>query len=85
MYLELKWIQRKSEKRISHISSTIFEAKSFYAHIEKEKLVLVFALKKLHHYFHGNCFTPCYDHKPLLELFAEDKHIPSLTGVSEQR
>ena len=44
-----------------------------YAHIEKEGLALVFAVKRYHQFLYGLKFKMVTDHKPLLGLFGQDK------------
>lgn len=73
------------EKPVCYVSRTLSEAEQNHAHIEKEGLALVFAVKKLHQYLYGNNFTLFTDHKPLLGLFAENKPIPSLAAARIQR
>ena len=74
-----------SERPVCYISRTLSEAERNYAHIEKEGLAIVFAVKRLHQYLFGNKFTIFTDHKPLLGLFAEYKPIPALAAARIQR
>ena len=74
-----------SERPVCYLSQMLSDAERYYAHIEKEGLVLVFAVKKLHQYLYGNSFRIFTDHKPLLGLFAEHKPIPSLAAARVQR
>ena len=64
------------EKPVSFSSRTLSSAERNYAHIEKEGLSLVFAVKKFHQYLFGYRFTIFTDHKPLLGLFGEEKGLP---------
>ena len=66
-----------TERPVSFVSRTLSAAERNYAHIEKEGLALVFAVKKFHEYLYGHQFTLVTDHKPLLGLFAEHKGLPS--------
>ena len=74
-----------SEKPVCYISRTLAPAEKNYAHIEKEGLALVFAVRKLHQYLYGMQFELVTDHKPLLVLFGENKPTPSLAAARVQR
>jgi transposase InsO family protein len=65
------------ERPVSFCSRTLTAAERNYAHIEKEGLALVFAVKKFHQYLCGIRFVLKTDHKPLLGLFAENKGLPT--------
>ena len=60
-----------SERPVSYASRTLSVAERNYAHIEKEGLALVYAVKKYHQYLFGHKFVLYTDHKPLLGLFSE--------------
>ena len=66
-------MQDGTERPVCYASRTLAAAERNYGHIEKEGLVLVFAVKKFHHYLYGHRFHMVTDHKPLLGLFGEDK------------
>ena len=53
------------EKPIVFVSRTLTEAERRYAQIEREGLVCVFGVTKLHVYLYGHYFTLITDHKPL--------------------
>ncbi|XP_057298423.1 uncharacterized protein K02A2.6-like [Hydractinia symbiolongicarpus] len=74
-----------SEKPVCYISRTLSPAERNYAHIEKEGLAIVFAVKKLHQYLYGQSFRIITDHKPLLGLFGQNKPIPPLAAARVQR
>ena len=74
-----------SEKPVCHISLTLSPAERNYAHIKKEGLAIVFAVKKLHQYLYGQSFSIITDHKPLLGLFGQNKPIPPLAAAHVQR
>ena len=74
-----------TEKPVCFISRTLSAAERNYAHIQKEGLAIVFAVKKLHQYLYGQSFTIITDHKPLLGLFGQNKPIPPLAAARVQR
>ena len=73
-----------SEKPITFASRTLSKAERSYAQIEKEALVIVYAVKKFHQYLFGRHFLLYADHKPLLELLSEQKGIPSMAAARIQ-
>ena len=73
-----------SERPVCYLLRTLSDTERNCAHIEKEGLALVFAIKKLHQCLYGNSFRIFTDHKPLLGLFAEHKPIPSLDAAMVQ-
>ena len=66
-----------TEKPVSYASRTLSVAERNYAHIEKEGLALVFAVKKFHQFLFGHRFLLYTDHKPILGLFAENRELPT--------
>ena len=72
-----------SEKPITFASRTLSKAEHNYAQIEKEALVIVYAVK-FHQYLFGRHFLLYADHKPLLELLSEQKGIPSMAAACIQ-
>ena len=60
-------------------------SKKNYAHIEKEGLTVIFAVKKLRQYLYGHIFKIITDHKPLLGSFGQIKVTPSMTAARIQR
>ena len=66
-----------TEHPVAFCSRSLTKAERNYAHIEKEGLSLVFAIKKFHQYLYGLKFELVTDHKPLLGLFSETKALPS--------
>ena len=73
-----------SEKPITFASRTLSKAEHNYAQIEKEALVIVYAVEKFHQYLFGRHFLLYADHKPLLELLSEQKGIPSMAAACIQ-
>ena len=69
-----------SERPVAFASHTLSPAETRYSQIEKEGLVCVFGVKRLHHYLVGRRLLLCTDHKPLMSLFHEQKAIPNCTS-----
>ena len=65
-----------SERPVTFSSRTLSVAERNYAHIEKEGLALVYAVKKFHQFLFGKKFVMYTDHKPLLGLFSERCELP---------
>ena len=68
----------KSERPITFTLWTLTNTEINYSQIEKEELVIIFAVKTFHQYIYGQTATTQTDHKPLLGLLAECKYIPSM-------
>ena len=64
------------ERPVSYASRTLSVAERNYAHVEKEGLALVFAVRKFHQFLYGIKFALFTDHKPLLGLFSEKAELP---------
>lgn len=74
-----------AEKPVPYASRTLSKAESGYAHIEKEALAVVFAIKKFHKYLYGREFVIYSDHLPLASLFGHTKQVSSLAAARMQR
>ena len=57
-----------SERPIAYALRTLSAAERNYAQLEKEGLVVVFAIRKFHQYLYGHRVTIFTNHKPLLGL-----------------
>ena len=68
----------KSERPITFTSWTLTNTEINYSQIEKEELVIIFAVKTFHQYTYGQTVTIQTDHKPLPGLLAECKYIPNM-------
>lgn len=53
--------------------------------VEKEGLACVFGVTKFHQYLYEQQFTLVSDHKPLMNLFNENKGIPQMASGRIQR
>ena len=79
-------ITGKGEERpVAFISRTLSVHERNYAHIEKEGLAVVYAVKKLHQYIYGRKFEVVTDHKPLLGLLGEHKPVSTTAAARVQR
>ena len=56
-----------------------------YSQIEKERLAIIFAIKKFHKYVRSREFILQTDHLPLLAIFGSKKGIPTFTVNCLQR
>ena len=70
-----------SRRPVCYVSRSLAKAESHYSQIEREALVIVFAVKRLHPYLYGRVFKLRTDHKPLLRIFGENCGLPA-TAVS---
>jgi len=73
------------EKPVAYVSRTLSAHERNYAHIEKEGLAVVYAVKKLHQYLYGQKFEIYTDHKPLLGLLGEHKPVSETAAARIQR
>ena len=73
------------EKPIAFASRTLSKAERNYSQIEKERLSLIFGVKKFNQYIYGREFTLITDHKPLTTIFGSHKGIPPITAARLQR
>jgi len=74
-----------AERPVAYASRTLSTHERNYAHIEKEGLAVVYAVKKLHQYLYGRKFEIYTDHKPLLGLLGEHKPVSETAAARIQR
>ena len=67
-----------SERPIANVSKTLSKSQRNYSQIQKEAMVIIFALKKFYQFLFGRKFILVTDHKPLIAMFGPHKGIPSL-------
>lgn len=67
-------------KPIAHESRTLLPAVKGYSQIEKEALVIIFAVMKLHRYIHKRHFKLQTNHRPLLTKFGSKKGLSTHTA-----
>ena len=58
-----------SEKLIKVVSKTLINIQRKSSHVQKEALLIIFALNKFHQYLHCRKFILVTDHRSLLFLF----------------
>ena len=58
-----------TERPIAFTSRTLSLAEKNCSQLDKERLGIVFGVKKFHQYIFGRHFTIYMDHKPLISLF----------------
>lgn len=81
----LSQIINGEERIIMCSSSTLNKSEQNYAHIQKEALAVVVAVRKFHKYLYGRCFTLVCDSKPIKHIFDAHAQIPTLASLRLQR
>lgn len=69
-----------SDRPIAFASHMLTKAEQNYSQTKKERLAIVYTVKKFHQCVFGKKFTILTDHKPLLGILSEDKGIPLMTA-----
>ena len=59
----------QESKHVMYVSRTLTETEQRYSNIERELLVIVFALERLNHYTFGRTITVQSDHQPLQSIW----------------
>ena len=72
------------EQPIAFASRSLNPAEN-YSQLEKEGLVIVFAIKKFHQFLYGRRFTITSDHKPLQHLLKPSNAVPTMGSGRMQR
>ena len=70
------------DRPIGFASKNLAQAEQNHSHLEKEAVVVVFGVKRLHEYCFGRLFTIQPDHKPMLGTIGEHKGI-SITSTAQ--
>lgn len=81
----LSHIIGNEEKPVMFASSMLTPVQVRYAHIEKEALAIIYAVRKFHKFIFGRKFTILSDHKPLSFIFDPKKAINILAANRIQR
>ena len=74
-----------TEMPIAFTSRSLSKSERNFAQIEKETLAIVYAVSKFHQYIYGLEFEIITDHKPLLGIIGENKHLPAHSVSRIQR
>ena len=74
-----------SQRPVAYASGTLSTAERNYAHLDKEALAVVFAVKKFQQFLYGRHFKIYKDHKPLLGLLHPEKATPLMALSRMQR
>ncbi|GFW36912.1 retrovirus-related Pol polyprotein from transposon 412 [Trichonephila clavipes] len=70
-----------SERPIAFASRTFSGSEKKYSQIDKEALLIVWAVKKFYLYLKGRRFTLITDHKPLIAIFGSKTGLPVLAAT----
>lgn len=81
----LSQILEGKERIVMCMSSSLNKSEQNYAHIQKEALAVVVAVKKFHKYIYGRKFTLICDSKPLKYIFDTNKQLPTVASLRLQR
>lgn len=74
-----------TERPIAYASRSLSKAERNYSQIEKERLSIVFGLKKLHTYLYGRHFLLVTDHQPLVTISSSKSSLSSVVAGRLQR
>ena len=79
-------LESGEEKPIAYASQTLSHSERNYSQIDKQSLVIIFAVKHLYLFSHGkDRFTIFTDHKPLISLFGANSKLLTLVAARLQR
>ena len=70
---------------VAFASRSLSSPERNYSQLDREGLAMIFGVKHFHQYLLGQHFTIHTDHKPLLGLFGQNKHVPQLASPRIQR
>ena len=66
------------ERPIEYAHGSLSPTEQKYSHLDKEALSIVYGVSKFHKYLYGREFTILTDHRPLVHIFGENKHLPAI-------
>ncbi|KAK2578340.1 hypothetical protein KPH14_012794 [Odynerus spinipes] len=73
-----------TERVIQYASQSLSRTQRNYAQIDKEAYAIIFAIKKFYQYLYGNRFTLVTDHRPLTQIFSQQKALPIHSAMRMQ-
>lgn len=73
-----------SEKPIQYASQTLNKTQQNYMQVDKEAYAIIFGVKKFYQYLFGRRFTLVTDNKPVSQILAPDKGLPTLSALRMQ-
>lgn len=74
-----------SEKPVAYASHTLNDIEKRYSQLDKEALVIIFGVKRFHHYLYGRQFSIVSDNKPLQYLLSDSHAVPTMASAKLQR
>ena len=74
-----------SEKPVAYASRTLTKPEKEYTQIEREKLGIIFGVRRFHQFLYGRPFTLVTDHQPLCRIFGSKQDIPTIAAARLQR
>lgn len=73
-----------SERPIYFASQTLSTTQRKWSQIDKEAYAIIFGIKRFHQFLYGRSFILYTDHKPLVQIFSQDKGLPHMSAMRMQ-
>lgn len=73
-----------SKKPIQNASQTLNKTQQNYMQVDKEAYAIIFGVKKFYQYIFGRKFTLVTDNKPVSQILAPNKGLPTLSALRMQ-